>query len=127
MSIQIIQISLLLIFFLLCMSYSFCLFFFFWSPDVHYPITSPDNGGCKSGYFHYRDSCYGAYRLPKTWSEAESVCVLDGAHLVSLRDIHELAKVQLFVYDSVIIHPIWIGLSFREVRCEISVKRGFNW
>ncbi|KAL8582533.1 hypothetical protein ACOMHN_066797 [Nucella lapillus] len=79
--------------------------------NPHYPKTSPDGGSCRGDHVFYRDSCYAVYKTPRTWRQAESTCVRELGHLVSLRDVHELAKVTLFVYENVVVKPVWIGLS----------------
>ncbi|XP_025083035.1 macrophage mannose receptor 1-like [Pomacea canaliculata] len=82
--------------------------------DPSYSMESPVIGGCKGNYYHYRDSCYGNYRMPKNMAEAEATCVLDNGHLVSIRDIHELASVDIFLYIDVVVSASWIGLTYNE-------------
>ncbi|KAK7482491.1 hypothetical protein BaRGS_00026308, partial [Batillaria attramentaria] len=82
--------------------------------DVSYPKETPVICEGKSDYHHYRDSCYGTYKMAKNWTDAQSTCLLDGGQLLSVRDVHELAEVTTLV-PSDVTDAVWTGLSFDSV------------
>ena len=52
------------------------------------PATTspPPPPACPGGWEEYEDSCYRAMEDRMNWEEAEIACVMEGAHLVSIRD-----------------------------------------
>nr|KAG5696149.1 hypothetical protein BaRGS_026508 [Batillaria attramentaria] len=93
-------------------------------PNVSYPKETPVICEGKSDYHHYRDSCYGTYKMAKNWTDAQSTCLLDGGQLLSVRDVHELAEVTTLV-PSDVTDAVWTGLSFDSSLGEYSWVDGW--
>ena len=82
------------------------------SSDNHNPPSPPQ---CEDAnhpeYSKFNRFCYKWIDEPKSWSDAESFCNSQNAHLVSVLDLFE----QAYVFTEVTSNPVWLGLNNKEV------------
>ncbi|XP_071488666.1 macrophage mannose receptor 1-like [Diadema antillarum] len=64
---------------------------------------------CNADYESYFQSCFKFYPAPKTFSDAEGVCVAEGTHLASITDAYEEAYLESVLYKEQL-ESAWIGL-----------------
>ncbi|XP_075441182.1 regenerating islet-derived protein 4-like, partial [Ascaphus truei] len=67
---------------------------------------------CPNGWFFYKANCYGYFRYPLSWAEAEYDCQAygNGAHLASIQDASEADIIASHISAYQKTHPVWIGL-----------------
>ncbi|XP_074046443.1 regenerating islet-derived protein 4 [Macrotis lagotis] len=68
---------------------------------------------CSTGWFYFRSHCYGYFRKPQTWSDAELECQAfgNGAHLASVLDQKEARIIAKHIKGYQRNQPVWIGLN----------------
>ncbi|XP_069815702.1 regenerating islet-derived protein 4 isoform X2 [Dendropsophus ebraccatus] len=73
---------------------------------------SKARSSCPNGWFYYKANCYGYFRYPLSWSEAEFDCQAygHGAHLASIMDSAEANIVSSHISAYQKTQPVWIGL-----------------
>ncbi|XP_077349791.1 regenerating islet-derived protein 4 [Lithobates pipiens] len=73
---------------------------------------SKARSSCPPGWFFYKANCYGYFRYPLSWSEAEYDCQSygHGAHLASIMDSAEADIVASHISAYQRNQPVWIGL-----------------
>ncbi|KAG9476302.1 hypothetical protein GDO78_003065 [Eleutherodactylus coqui] len=74
--------------------------------------VSKVRSSCPNGWFFYKANCYGVFKYPLRWSEAEFDCQSygHGAHLASILDAAEADIIGTHISAQKINHPVWIGL-----------------
>ncbi|OCT57723.1 regenerating islet-derived protein 4 [Xenopus laevis] len=67
---------------------------------------------CPNGWFYYKANCYGYFRYPLSWAEAEYDCQAygHGAHLASILDSVEADVIASHISAYQKNQPVWIGL-----------------
>ncbi|XP_075067536.1 regenerating islet-derived protein 4-like [Mixophyes fleayi] len=73
---------------------------------------SKARSSCPPGWFYYKANCYGYFRYPLSWSEAEFDCQAygHGAHLASILDASEADIIASHISAYQKNQPVWIGL-----------------
>ncbi|KAM8998717.1 regenerating islet-derived protein 4 [Sarcophilus harrisii] len=68
---------------------------------------------CSTGWFYYKSNCYGYFRRPHSWSDAELECQAfgNGAHLASILDQKEAKVIAKHIWSYQQSQPVWIGLN----------------
>ncbi|KAK8734902.1 hypothetical protein OTU49_005721, partial [Cherax quadricarinatus] len=61
-------------------------------------------------YLAYNDACYKPMNTTKSWQEAESACVNEGAHLASVHDLSEDALMWVLTQESAV-DDAWLGFN----------------
>ncbi|XP_075995100.1 galactose-specific lectin nattectin-like [Genypterus blacodes] len=67
-------------------------------------------GGCPGGWLHYGGRCFQVLSNPLSMPDAESDCMLMGAHLVSYHSRTEMDHVVVHAEGIVGHEPTWTGL-----------------
>nr|XP_045606294.1 macrophage mannose receptor 1-like isoform X2 [Procambarus clarkii] len=78
------------------------------SLDDHHP--PPACSAPYDQYIAYNDGCYRPSNVTKSWQEAESTCVSEGAHLASVHDLAEDAFMWVLAQE-ISVDDAWIGFN----------------
>lgn len=73
---------------------------------------------CTTGWFYHNSNCYGYFRKPRSWFDAELECQShgNGAHLASVLSTKEANAIAEYITGYQKNKPVWIGLHDPEKR-----------
>ncbi|KAM9620338.1 regenerating islet-derived protein 4 [Morphnus guianensis] len=71
---------------------------------------------CPKGWSYYKLSCFGYFRQPQSWDEAERQCQSKhpGAHLAWVEEPREAATLRRLISYYQRVKPVWLGLRYRQ-------------
>ncbi|XP_076455860.1 macrophage mannose receptor 1-like [Babylonia areolata] len=84
--------------------------------EPNWPSQPPDVTGCRAGYSKQLDQCYRYFPTPKSWSQAQATCRLDGGVLATpinrfQKDIVGMLRIPDRQHANNI-SDMWIGLHY---------------
>uniref|UniRef100_A0A8B9MS90 Regenerating family member 4 n=1 Tax=Accipiter nisus TaxID=211598 RepID=A0A8B9MS90_9AVES len=82
---------------------------------------------CPKGWFYYKLSCFGYFRQPQSWDEAERECQSKhpGAHLAWVEEPREVATLQRIISYYQRVKPVWLGLHYGQ-EVSFAASGGFS-